>query len=109
MATGSDQQFLQLADACMQAVQARLDGFDPDELEADFANGVVRITFADGRTCILNRQAAAHQIWLAEGAEAWHFTHSPETGTWIDTKGRGELRSILGAIIGRRIGRRVDI
>lgn len=109
MASSNDQKFLQLAEACMKSVQARLDEFDPDELEADFANGVVRITFADGRNCILNRQAAAQQIWLAEGAEAWHFTHSPEADAWLDTKGRGELRSILAGIVGRRLGRRIDL
>ncbi|MBL8748628.1 MAG: iron donor protein CyaY [Planctomycetes bacterium] len=109
MVTAGDSQFLQHADACMKELLAKLDGFDPDELEADLAGGVLRIAFADGRNCILNRQAAAHQIWLAEGASAWHFVRSAESNAWTDTKGRGDLRQILGEIVGRRLGRSVRL
>ena len=93
----------------MARIQAALDGLDPDELEADLAGGVLRIAFADGRNCILNRQTAAHQIWLAEGASACHFTFDPANEQWIDTKGRGELRVILSQILLRRLGHSVDL
>ena len=69
----TDQEFLQIADALMQELLTKLDTFDPDELEADAAAGVIKMSFASGGPCVLNRQTAAHQIWLAEGATAWHF------------------------------------
>lgn len=100
--------FLQQAEAYMRSLQARLDQFDPDDLEADLSSGVLKIAFADGKNCILNRQSAAAQIWLAEGASAWHFRRT-ETGEWIDTKGRGGLRSILAGILTRRLGRPVEL
>ena len=109
MANPGDQEFLQHAEACMQAILAKLDAFDPDELEADLSAGVLRITFADSRNCILNRQSAAHQIWLAEGASAWHFARDPVSGAWNDTKGRGGLPQILNGILSRRLGRAVDL
>jgi len=106
-----DAEFSNRAEQCLASLQAALDGFDPDELEADLAGGVLRIAFADGRNCILNRQTAAHQIWLAEGASAWHFTFDPTSGPdgkWMDTKGRGELRSLLRQIVSRRLGRDLE-
>jgi len=105
----NDQEFAQRAELCMRSIQASLDAFDPDELDADLASGVLRIGFADGRNCILNRQAAAHQIWLAEGASAWHFTYDVAQTSWMDTKGRGELRKVLGEILSRRLGRPVTV
>jgi CyaY protein len=109
-ATGSSpQDFAQRAERCMQQIQARLDAFDPDELEADLASGVLRITFADRRNCIMNRQSAASQIWLAEGASAWHFEFDASRDAWFDTKGRGELRRILGEILTRRLGREIVV
>ena len=69
----TDQEFLQIADALMEELLTKLDTFDPDELEADAAAGVIKMSFASGGPCVLNRQTAAHQIWLAEGATAWHF------------------------------------
>lgn len=104
-----NQDFALRAERCMQQIQARLDGFDPDELEADLASGVLRIAFADGRNCIMNRQSAANQIWLAEGASAWHFEFDSGRDAWMDTKGRGELRAILAGILSRRLGRAVSV
>lgn len=107
MSTDPDQDFLQAADQVLHSIQRRLDEFDPDEIEADLASGVLKITFPDRRNCILNRQAAAQQIWLAEGASAWHFLRT--ANTWSDTKGRGDLETILGDILSRRLGRTVRL
>lgn len=106
--SSSDIAFLQRADAHMQRLLNWLDDFDPDELEADLALGVMKITFADGRKCIMNRQSAAHQIWLAEGATAWHFAFDEATASWLDTKGRGQLTAVLADILSRKLGRPVS-
>jgi len=87
----------------------QLDAFDPDELEAEASEGVVKLTFADGSKCILNRQSAANQMWLAEGATAWHFEWDAAKSSWIDTKGRGELRDVIAGVITRRLGRAVSL
>lgn len=109
MAANDEQAFLTRAEAAMRAVVAAIDGFDPDELEADLAGGVLRITFADGRSCIMNRQSAANQIWLAEGATAWHFEYDPANAAWMDTKGRGDLNRVLAEVLSRRLNRPVRI
>jgi len=105
MSGSPDSVYLQLADQCLRDLLTKLDSFDPDELEADLAGGVLKISFPDGRNCIVNRQAAAQQIWMAEGATAWHFTFDTTQNAWLDTKARGELRQILAGVISRRLGR----
>lgn len=104
----SEQTFQTQADAYLRALQLRLDAFDPDELEADLSSGVLKITFADKRSCVLNRQSAARQIWMAEGASAWHFLPD-ESGQWNDTKGRGPLGAILAEVVSKRLGRPVTL
>jgi CyaY protein len=108
MTANGNADFLQQADACFRRIVAALDRFDPDELEADLAGGVLKIAFADGKNCVLNRQAAANQLWLAEGASAWHFAMA-EDGQWLDTKGRGPLPQVLADVLSRRLGRRVVV
>ncbi|MCA8978239.1 MAG: iron donor protein CyaY [Planctomycetes bacterium] len=95
--------------ACLTGLLDALDAFDPDELEADLAAGVLKIQFADGKVCILNRQSAASQIWLAEGAQAWHFSFDPDQGDWLDTKGRGKLEDILSETVSARLGRPIRL
>ena len=105
----TDQEFLQIADALMEELLTKLDTFDPDELEADAAAGVIKMSFASGGPCVLNRQTAAHQIWLAEGATAWHFERDQATGDWMDTKGRGSLRHVLSEVLTNRLGRPTEL
>ncbi|MCA8941085.1 MAG: iron donor protein CyaY [Planctomycetes bacterium] len=104
----NDVEFTTAADRFMEDVFTVLTEFDPDELDPDLAMGVLSMEFADGSKCIMNRQTAAHQIWLANRATAWHFARD-ESGAWMDTKGRGELRSVLGEVLSQRLGRTVTL
>ena len=69
----SDLEFTREADRFMERVLSSLEDIDPDEVDTDLAMGVLTMEFGDGSKSIMNRQTAAHQIWLAEGAQAWHF------------------------------------
>jgi CyaY protein len=108
MASTDDIAFARKADAFMERVLARLENEDPDELDANLAMGVLSMEFADGSKCILNRQSAAHQIWLAAGASAWHFAEDAD-GEWMDTKGRGPLLDVLREVLSARLGRPVAL
>jgi len=105
----TDQEFVQVAGSLMQGLLMKLDTFDPDELEADASEGVIKMAFATGGPCVLNRQTAAHQIWLAEGATAWHFELDATSGQWMDTKGRGALQAVLSEVLSKRLGRPTQI
>ena len=103
-----DLDFQKRADAFMERVFSALENEDPDELDADLAMGVLTMEFADGSKCILNRQTAAHQIWLASGASAWHFEQAGDDD-WVDTKGRGNLEDVLREVLEKRLGRPVRL
>ena len=109
MSSERDPIYLRRVDELIADLADRFDAFDPDEVEAETSGGVLKLTFADGSRCVLNRQAAASQVWLAEGATAWHFCWDEEAAHWSDTKGRGELRAILSEIVGRKIGRATQL
>ena len=102
-------EFARQADQAMDAIFATLSDFDPDELDADLAMGVLSMEFSDGSKCIMNRQTAAQQIWLAHGASAWHFAQEEEDGPWLDTKGRGDLRTVLAEQLGSKLGRPIQL
>jgi CyaY protein len=103
-----DHEFGRRADAFMEEVFSRLQDEDPDELDTNLSMGVLTMEFADGSRCIMNRQTAAHQIWLAHGATAWHFAPD-DAGEWVDTKGRGRLIDVLRDVLSGKLGRPVPL
>lgn len=105
----TDQEFGKAADAFMTRILEQLDEIDPDELDTDLAMGVLSMEFGDGSKCIMNRQTAAHQIWLAQGATAWHFGWDEEQRAWVDTKGRGRLESVLTEVLTNKIGHPIEL
>jgi len=100
-------EFLQLADACLRRVEDWLESFDPDELDYEPADGVVKLIFADGTVFVLNRQTAADQMWLAAGARAWHYDWDAEQGVWRDDKEGGELFARISETVSKKLAREV--
>lgn len=105
----TDLEFAKEADRFMEGVMETLSELDPDELDPDLAMGVLSMEFADGSKCIMNRQTAAHQIWLALGVSAWHFFQDAETESWLDTKTGERLEDVLSAALTKRLGRPVRL
>jgi len=103
------QQFIKLADECLARVAERLEPFDPDEVDFSLSDGVVTIEFPDGAKFILNRQAAADQMWFAAGARAWHFDWDASAAHWVDDRDGHELFGRLAESISEKIGRSVTL
>ncbi|MFT4539285.1 MAG: CyaY protein [Planctomycetota bacterium] len=101
-------EFLNLADTCLEAVATWLEDFDPDEVDFTTTDGVVAIEFPNGDKFILNRQAAADQMWFAAGVRAWHYDRDTTSGTWLCDKDGHELFARIGEAISERIGRTVS-
>jgi CyaY protein len=101
------QHYAQLADACLEHVAAWLEAFDPDELDYSTSDGVVSLVFADGTRYVLNRQAAASQMWFAAGARAWHYRWDESAQAWVDDRDGHRLLDNLAAVVSKKLGRPV--
>lgn len=101
--------FLKLADSCLKRVEDWLEDFDPDELDFEPADGVVKLIFADGTVFVLNRQTAADQMWYAAGARAWHYDWDAAGERWLDDKEGGDLYARLAETVSRKLGRDVSV
>lgn len=101
------QDFSRRADECLARVARWLEGFDPDELDYSQSDGVVTLSFADGKRFVLNRQSAASQMWFAAGARAWHYRFDEGRGTWLDDKDGHELIGQIARSVSEKLGRSV--
>jgi CyaY protein len=101
------QEYLHLADACLGRVTKWLEGFDPDEVDYSTTDGMVSIEFPDRARFVLNRQSGNHQMWLAAGVRAWHYTWVPERETWADDRDGHDLYQRVTEVVSEKLGRPV--
>jgi len=101
-----EREFLALADgtlARLDDVLARLQ----DEGDVDFdyefkPGGIIEIVCADDSKIIINRHAAAREIWLAARSGGFHFR--PEAGRWIGTRDGRDLADVLSRCLSEQAG-----
>jgi CyaY protein len=93
----TEAEFESLADATLAAVEQALDRVELDvDVQAKGA-GVLEIEFADGSKVIVNRHAAAQEIWVAARAGGFHFRRAGDA--WRDTRDGTELFAALSRIV----------
>lgn len=98
-------EFNTLAEDTLARIEQALEacGADIDyELQA---GGVLELEFGDGSKIIVNRHAAAREIWVAARSGGFHFRH--EAGHWIGTRDGAELFATLERLASEQAGERV--
>ncbi len=103
----NESEFATLAGLALAEIEQRLEASDAD-LDFELASGgVLEIEFADGSKIIVNRHAAAQEIWVAARAGGFHFRH--DGGVWRDTRDGEELFAKLSRLVSAQAGTTVDL
>ena len=100
-----ERQFEALASAALQRIERAL---DESGIAADFElkeGGVLELEFADGSRIIVNRHAAAREIWVAARSGGYHFRW--DAGAWRDTRDSTELFAALSRLVSAQAGQPV--
>lgn len=95
-----EREFLALADAELARLETVLEKLqDAGEADFDFElkpGGIIEISFADDSKVIVNRHAAAREIWVAARSGGFHFKPPAEAGgPWVNTRDGEELTTAL--------------
>lgn len=104
-----EREFLVLADAELARIEAALEALQESaDTDWDYEikpGGIIEMDFADGSKIIVNRHAAAQEIWVAAKAGGFHFKPpAGPKGHWIDTKSGESLPATLSRCIGAQSG-----
>ncbi len=92
----SDSSFESLADSLLEALEEGLGNVADAELQG----GVLTVEGAEG-TWLINKHAPTRQIWLSSPKSgARHYAFDEATGLWRDTRGPGDLMTILAGELG---------
>jgi len=98
----SDTEFEALAKRALERIEAALEA---SGIDADFElkeGGVLELEFADGSKIIINRHAAAREMWVAARAGGYHFRW--DGAAWRDTRDGAELFTALSKLVSAQGG-----
>jgi CyaY protein len=91
-----------------QVLAAVEQALEAAELDADFElkeGGILEIEFEDGSKIIVNRHAAAREIWVAARSGGFHFRW--DGAAWRNTRDGSELFAALSKLVSQQSGRGV--
>ena len=88
--------FETLADSLLATLEEAL----ADHVDAELQGGILTVE-GDAGTWIVNKHAPTRQIWLSSPVSgARHYAYDAGVGQWQDTRGGGDLLTVLGAELG---------
>ena len=104
--TTDEKDFLTRADAQLALIESALEKAQEAEV-ADFdfelkPGGIIEIEFADGSKIIINRHAAAREIWLAARSGGFHFRW--DGAQWRGTRDGEELLAAISRCASQQAG-----
>lgn len=101
-----EREFLALADAQLARLETELEKLLAAG-DADFdyelkPGGIIEIVLADDSKIIVNRHAAAREIWVAARSGGFHF--KPQDGRWLGTRDGQDLATVLSCCLSEQAG-----
>lgn len=103
----TESEYQQLANAVFQRLEAALDGHE-DAVDYELAvGGVLEMEFEDGSKMVVNKQAAAQEIWVAARSGGFHYRFSE--GAWRDSRSGEELFAALSRLASAQAGMAITL
>ncbi len=105
----SESEFLALAEATLDAIEASLDRLNDADLldvECSRSGNVLEIEFVDnGSKIIVNSQAPMQELWVAAKSGGFHYKRVGEQ--WLNTRDGSELFAALSGMASGQAGAEV--
>ena len=101
----TESEYTHLADATLNRLETALDAAGIDYERA--GGGVLEIEFADASVIVVNKQAAAREIWVAAKSGGYHYRW--DGAAWRDSRGGEELFAALARFASAQAGEDVGL
>jgi CyaY protein len=98
----TDSEFEAAAEAALDALERALETAAPEADLERTSGGVLEIEFPNGTKMVINRHAAARELWVAAKSGGFHFRF--DGGAWRDSRDGTELFAALSALASAQSG-----
>jgi len=98
----TESEFESLADAAIAALERAFEQSAPDLDLQTKGSGVLEVEFDDGSKMVINRHAAAREIWVAARSGGFHFRY--DGAAWRDSRDGSELFAAVSQLATQQAG-----
>jgi len=98
----TESEYTRLADDTLRGIENAIEQADGDFDYELSEGGILQIEFADDSVIVVNKQAAAQEIWVAAKSGGFHFRWDGEV--WRDTRSQEELFAALSRFASAQSG-----
>lgn len=101
----TDSEFEALTATALGRIEQALEDCSVDADVQSKSGGVLEIEFDNGTKMVINRHAAARELWVAGKSGGFHFRW--DGALWRDTRDGSELFAALSKLVSAQSGRGV--
>lgn len=105
--TVTESEFEEQAGAALAALESAFESGAPDVDVQSKGAGLLEIEFDNGSKMIINRHAAAREIWVAAVSGGFHFRY--DGSVWRDTREGTELFAAVSRLATQQSGTTVEL
>jgi len=103
----TETEYTQLADDTLRKLEHAIEKADGDFDYELSEGGILEIEFANDSVIVVNKQAAAQEIWVAAKSGGFHFRW--DGSVWRDTRSNEELFAALSRFASEQSGAAVKL
>jgi len=103
----TESEYTRLADDTLRKLEHAIESANGDFDYEFSAGGILEIEFADDSVIVVNKQAAAQEIWVAAKSGGFHFRW--DGSVWRDTRSNEELFAALSRFATQQSGAPVNL
>ena len=101
----TESEFAALADASIATIERSIEASGIDADTRMKGDGVLEVEFENCSKIVINRHAAAREIWVAAPSGGFHFRH--DGADWRDSRDGSELFAALSKLVTAQSGEAV--
>lgn len=106
MAPMNEADFQRQATAILGRIEEAIETSDAN-IDFDNSGDILTLEFTNGSKIIVNKQAAAHQIWVAARSGGFHYNFDAVKKHWVNDQNGNELFAELSRLASEQAGTRL--
>jgi CyaY protein len=104
----NEAEFQRAATATLNRIEQAVESCGAD-IEFENAGEILELEFANRSKIIINKQAAAKQIWVAARSGGFHYSYDAGTQQWRNDQSGAELFDELSRLLSEQAGARIAL